>query len=448
MNNLKTSFKSLASAIFSELKQGEHLFLNFSGDDTQFVRINASKVRQSGVVENYFLDFTFVLGEKEGSLKKATGQITLSLDEKTDLTAFRAWINNFRQELPNFPVDPYAELPQKKTEESIHEAGGTLLSREVATASLIQPWNGQDLAGFYAAGLVVSGMANSAGLFHWFMGESFNLDFSLYTSEQKALKGGFSGTVWNEQSYSQKVKDSIAKRSALEKPSIKLAPGDYRVYLAPAALSDVIDTMSGTFSELSIRQSQSPLRFLRAGEKKLSEKFTIVEDFSDGLVPRFNEEGELAEKKMVLIEKGELKSTLIHSRTAKEFGVTANGARSSEGMRSPLVLKGQLSEAKILSTLGTGIYISNLHYLNWSDGVNGRITGMTRYACFWVENGEIKCPIENLRFDETIFDLLGSAVVDFTDFDEYIPVTNTYYQRQIGGVRTPGVVLSKMSFTL
>ena len=32
----------------------------------------------------------------------------------------------------------------------------------------------------------------------------------------------------------------------------------------------------------------------------------------------------------------------------------------------------------------------NLHYLNWSDNIGGRITGMTRYACFWVENGEIK----------------------------------------------------------
>jgi len=244
------------------------------------------------------------------------------------------------------------------------------------------------------------------------------------------------------------VEDALQKRVALERESVKIKPGDYRVYLAPAAFASVLSLMSGVFGELSIRQSRSALRFLRSGERKLSNQFTLIEDFSDGLYPRFNEEGELAPVKTILIDQGELKSTLIHTRSAKEFGIAANGATGSESLRSPVIARGTLSEAEILKRLGTGLYLSNLHYLNWSDEVNGRITGMTRYACFWVEDGKIKCPIENLRFDETIFDLLGSAVEAFTDFDEYIPEVMTYEQRQIGGIRNPGMLLSKMSFTL
>ncbi|MGZ5304800.1 MAG: TldD/PmbA family protein, partial [Bacteroidia bacterium] len=62
--------------------------------------------------------------------------------------------------------------------------------------------------------------------------------------------------------------------------------------------------------------------------------------------------------------------------------------------------------------------------------------------------GEISSPIENLRFDESIFDLLGSSLEQLTSFDEYIPETLTYGYRQIGGIRTPGMLLSKMNFTL
>ena len=53
-----------------------------------------------------------------------------------------------------------------------------------------------------------------------------------------------------------------------------------------------------------------------------------------------------------------------------------------------------------MKKIDTGLYLGNLHYLNWSDNIGGRITGMTRYACFWVEDGEIVAPIENMRFEK------------------------------------------------
>ena len=69
---------------------------------------------------------------------------------------------------------------------------------------------------------------------------------------------------------------------------------------------------------------------------------------------------------------------------------------------------GGLGREAIFKELGTGIYLSNLHYLNWSDSFEGRITGMTRYACLWVENGRIIGPIETMRWDDSIYRLFGS----------------------------------------
>ena len=39
---------------------------------------------------------------------------------------------------------------------------------------------------------------------------------------------------------------------------------------------------------------------------------------------------------------------------------------------------------------------------------------MTRFACFWVEEGQIVAPINVMRFDETLYRVLGENLIDLT----------------------------------
>jgi predicted Zn-dependent protease len=158
--------------------------------------------------------------------------------------------------------------------------------------------------------------------------------------------------------------------------------------------------------------------------------------------------GELSPQTLPIIQNGELKNLLINSRTAKEYGVMANGAGSYEGMRSASLHSGDLDSQEVLKTLDQGIYISNLHYLNWSDIQSGRFTGMTRYACFWVEKGEIQCPIKDLRFDETLYQIFGPGLLHLTKETEITPNTGSYGMRSLGGKRVPGMIVDNFNFTL
>jgi predicted Zn-dependent protease len=164
--------------------------------------------------------------------------------------------------------------------------------------------------------------------------------------------------------------------------------------------------------------------------------------------PRFNDTGEVAPSVMPIIEKGELKNFLTSTRTANEYKVETNFAADWESMRSPVIATGGLARENVLKELGTGLYLSDLHYLNWSDRETARLTGMTRYACFWVENGEIASPIEDLRFDESFYSLFGDALVDLTNYSEVIPNTGSYSERDVGGSKVPGILLSDFKFTL
>ena len=101
-----------------------------------------------------------------------------------------------------------------------------------------------------------------------------------------------------------------------------------------------------------------------------------------------------------------------------------------------------------LRELGTGLYVSNLWYLNYSDRAACRTTGMTRFATFWVENGVLCEPIDVMRFDESIYRMLGENLVALTREREMILDPDTYGRRSTHSARLPGALVEDFQFTL
>ena len=101
-----------------------------------------------------------------------------------------------------------------------------------------------------------------------------------------------------------------------------------------------------------------------------------------------------------------------------------------------------------MAELGEGVFINNLWYLNFSDRPAGRITGMTRFATFWVEGGRIVGPVGPMRFDDTIYRMLGDNLVDLTRSRELLLDASTYGERSTASARLPGALLQALKFTL
>ena len=141
---------------------------------------------------------------------------------------------------------------------------------------------------------------------------------------------------------------------------------------------------------------------------------------------------------MPLIEAGAPAGSLVSPRTAREFGLEANGANGWEMPEALAMAGGDLPAADALAALGTGLYVGNLWYLNYSDRPACRITGMTRFATFWVERGRIVAPIDVLRFDDTLARVLGSSLEALTRETELMLSTDTYRQRSLASMRLPG----------
>ena len=409
--------------------------------------MNGGKIRQSGSVVDGYVSVTLIKENSDHQLQKTTQSHTLTHSIDRDKEMGSRLLNALREDLAGLPIDPFATLPFcLQTSQWIQQ--GSLLDIKDVPQALLIPAKKLDLVGLYSSGKLIRGNANSVGAFHWFETDSFLFDFSLYGPRERAYKGYFGGSNWHQEEWEAEIKKGRSQLEALSCPVRSLPTGEYKTYLAPAAVWEILGLMENSFSEQSLQKGDSPIRSLRWEKRKLSHRLSLKEDFSFGDVPRFNGEGELAQKTINLIVKGQLNSTLINQRTAKEYQLKANGASLSESMNSPWLEPGSLRESDILKKLERGLYISNLHYLNWSDRNQGRITGMTRYACFWVEDGKLKAPIKNLRWDDTIFRILGSELEDLTDKCSTFPSTFSYGGRSVGVCRCPGILLRSMNFTL
>lgn len=439
---IRTHFDAVADAVLGALVGDEAATLNLSAEETLFVRFNSNQVRQNTNVEQVSIAL-----QLQGAGRTAEMSRTLSGAVDADRDAMLQMLALCRAELAVLPPDPH-QVPVENHGNSDETFRGALLAPHAVVEAVVGPAQGCDMAGLYAAGSIVRANRNSKGQRHWFATQTFFMDYSLYNGS-RAVKGSYAGTQWEPAQWAANLAHSRHLLVLMDKPLQSVKPGQYRTYLAPRAVADLVGMMGwNALSASAWKQGRSPFKKLADKEARLSPLLSVTENFGLGLTPRFNGLGEVSEKAVRLIAAGELVTLLVSSRTSKEFGLAANGASESEAPRALDVAPGSLEEKDVLQQLGTGLYLSNLHYLNWSDPVSARVTGMTRYACFWVENGEIVGPIKDMRWDESLYDALGDKLLALTTHTAIDPAVDTYFQRALGGSRTPGALIDGFTFTL
>ena len=73
---------------------------------------------------------------------------------------------------------------------------------------------------------------------------------------------------------------------------------------------------------------------------------------------------------------------------------------------------------------------------------------MTRFATFWVEDGEVVAPLNVMRFDDTVYRMMGSGLLGLTEDRELLMDAGTYGGRSTGSARLPGALVDDFVLTL
>lgn len=440
---MRDIFQELFEALSDGLRGTEVLTAEYAGEDSDFVRLNAGRVRQAGHVRQASVVLRLVQGQRH-----ASAECNLSGERDHDRARLGALLEGLRERLPHLPEDPHLLLPPDVT--TSDSVGQDLLPPAAdAVQAVLDAGEGLDLVGIHAQGGIQRGFVSSRGQRHWFGVHSFATDFCLYHQADKAVKSTYAGFAWRDEDMVEHVAQARERLDVLRRPPKKVAPGEYRVYLAPAAVAEVLGLLTWDgFGLRAQRTRNSPLLRLLDGEQSLSPAVSLWEHPAGGLAPRFSEAGFPRPDRIPLIQEGKHAGALVSPRSSKEFGVPTNGADSEEAPTSLDMAGGDLPEAQVLDRLGEGIWISNLWYTNFSDRAACRITGMTRFATCWVEGGRLVAPLSVMRFDETLFRMLGTELEALTAKPAFLPSTDTYYHRSTDSVRVPGALVKGFAFTL
>ncbi len=441
--DIEVWFSTLADHIGESTKPNHTVLLNYAGERSDFIRFNNSAIRQPGSVRQHQLTLRLIEGKKQIS---ADIVLTGRIQEDTQMLA--ATRRRLEADITHAPEDPYTTFnPEVSNTRTVRS--GSLPENSDVLDAILGMGKGQDMVGLYAGGTQMYGFANSMGQRNWHQIETFNLDWSFYLHTDKAVKDACSGTHWDIEDLKAKRNTAIEKLRITDRTPITLAPGAYRVYLAPAALEELMSLLGwGGFSASRFETGQSPLQKLKDASARLDPRVTMVENTAEGAAPPFQADGFIRPTTVTFLQNGEWKEPLVSPRSAVEFHLKANGANTSESPLSLDMQGGDLKEDQIYSELGTGIYITNLWYANFSDRYAGRITGMTRFASHWVKDGQPIGPINPLRFDDSILDLLGKSLVKLTSERDFLMDPGTYGSRSSRSLRLPGALVDPMTFTL
>ncbi len=372
---------------------------SLSGNSQGNIRYARNTVSTSGYNEDVSLGVTANFGKRS-----ASSTINEFDDESLKKVVKRAEeLAKLAPENPEF-MEPLGPQEYKESNTFFEKTANIApeFRAEVADKS-ITPAKAKDVtaAGYLEDGAGFSSIMNSKGLFAY--SKSSNLEF---TVTMRTNDGTGSGWVTRDFNDVSRFNAAEASKVALDKAVMSrdakaIEPGKYTVILEPAAGSDLLRNM---LYNMGARQADEGRSFLakkgggnKVGEKMVDERVTIYSDPFHELVPANSWSGDgIPREKVNWIENGVVKNMFYSRYWADKQGVDpvpppANG----------IMIGGDATTEELIKSTERGILITRLWYIRSVDPQTLLYTGLTRDGTLYIENGQIKHPIKNMRFNES-----------------------------------------------
>jgi len=373
--------------------------VNLNGGLKGNVRYARNSVSTSGVINQISLVVSSAFGKK-------LGVATINEFDDVSLEKVVRRAEELAQLAPENPEFVSFLGPQQYAEpvtyvESTAAINPKLRADNVAQSLQVAKQNKTIAAGFLEDSNDFSAMMNSHGLFAY--NKSTYTNFSITVRTEDGKGSGYATRGYNDiTKLDTKEATQIATEKAIKSSTAKaIEPGKYTVILEPAAAAVLLENI---FFALDARQADEGRSFLslpggksRLGEKLMDERVNIYSDPLNPELPTSTWNGDgRPQEKVSWIEKGVVKN-LSYSR----YWAQKKGVKAVPGPDAVIMEGGTKSVQELIKGTKKGILVTRLWYIRSVDPQSLLLTGLTRDGTFYIENGEIKYPIKNFRFNES-----------------------------------------------
>jgi PmbA protein len=417
-------------------------------EDSSLTRFADSAIHQHVAERNQTLILRVVLGRK---IAVVTTNIFLPSSVKKSL---RKAISLAKVQQPN---DEFISLPGPKPIPEIETFSENIsrltpIRKAKMIKGILTSVRRRELkaSGAFSNGEVELAVVNSLGVEAY---QKFSdLFFHLIVENEKS--SGYASFVARDpdQLDVDSLTQEAIRKTSREEP-IQVEPGEYEVILEPYAVSELLSFLGYLgFHALAVQEGRSFFSN-RFGEKMVDEKVTIYDDGLDpeGLQVPFDFEG-IPKKRVTFFDRGVATEVTYDSFTAGREGKDSTGhGLIAPNTAGPIPINlfmrgGESSLEEMIQSVRRGIYVTRFHYTNVVEPMKAVITGMTRDGTFLIEEGEIKRPIKNLRFTESIMRALSQVTA--ISKDRRICSEGTVYSRRfVTGTVVPAIKIDGFNFS-
>ncbi|MGZ3750168.1 MAG: TldD/PmbA family protein [Mucilaginibacter sp.] len=374
--------------------------ININGSDAGNIRYARNTVSTSGFISQTSMVISSAYGKKLGIVT------TNEYDDASIQKAVRASedLAKFAPENPEFVsfLGPQTYAPQSKTFDlATANITPKLRTDKVGESLQIAKDNKLTAAGYLQNSAGFSAMMNSHGLFAY--NSSTDASFSITLRTEDSMGSGYSTKDYNEISKLDTLAFTkiASQKASASKGAKAIEPGKYTVILEPAAGIVLLEQLYGGLDARSADEGRSflskPGGKTKLGDKLVDERVNIYSDPSNRDLPTNSWAGDgRPQEKISWIEKGVLKNLQYSRYWAQKQGVKA--VPSPDGV----IMDGtDTSLEELIKGTEKGILVTRLWYIRPVDPQTLLFTGLTRDGTFYIENGQIKFPIKNMRFNES-----------------------------------------------
>ncbi len=389
---------------FSKAEECEVSIADVEGGNLRFAR---NSVSTSGASRTTQLGVASVFGKKQGvtTINEFDDASLEKVVRRSEELAQLAPENP--EYMPFLPAQSYGPVAKSFIPDT---AAITPKQRTDLAAQSLQAAKdaGLTAAGYLENGATFSAMMNSHGLFAHHT--ETNVNFSVTMRTENGTGSGYSSKGYNDISLLNVAGESktAAWKAAHSGGARAIEPGKYTVILEPAAGIVLMENLYGSLDARSADEGRTFLSLpggkTRLGEKLVDERVTIYSDPWNEQQPTSNYNGEgLPQEKITWIDQGVLKN-LQYSR----YWAQKKGVKPVPAPDGYIMTGGNASLEDLIKGTEKGILVTRLWYIREVDPQTLLYTGLTRDGTFYIENGEIKYPIKNFRFNESPIIMLNN----------------------------------------
>ncbi|PUZ20711.1 Predicted Zn-dependent protease or its inactivated homolog [Chitinophaga costaii] len=380
---------------------------SLSGSEGGNIRYARNAISTAGDVSTLNLSVSATYGKKTGS-----ASINEFDDASLEKVVRRA--EELAQLAPENPEHMPLLGPQEYKEAITFQQSTADMTPESRADAVAQSISVSKDAKLQAAGYIenstgFNAIANSKGLFAY--NKDSDVIFSITTRNEEGTGSGYAARGYNDV---KKLDTLSATKIAASKANGSVGaraiePGKYTVILEPVAATYMLENMFRGFDARSADEGRSfmskPGGGNRLGEQLMDEKVNIYSDPFNTELPSstWSRDG-LPLDRINWIENGKVKN-LAYSR----FWADKKGVAPVPFGSNIIMQGGDQTTEQLIKSTEKGILVSRLWYIRLVDAQTLLLTGLTRDGTFYIENGEIKFPIKNMRFNESPVIMLNNV---------------------------------------